>query len=70
MSSLPPLVDKALADCDYDLVAMEAEGRMRARIRGGVADKMRLRVIPEGTLLAVRDVGVADRIGPRRGRVN
>lgn len=63
MSALPPLVDKALADAGYDLVNVGGDGWARACISGDIADEIRLRVIPEGTLLAVQGAGVADRIG-------
>jgi hypothetical protein len=63
MAALPPLVDKALADTGYDLVEAGGDGWARARISGEVVDEIRLRVVPEGTLLALQGVGVAGRIG-------
>jgi hypothetical protein len=40
-----------------------ADGWARARISGEVVEEVRLRVVPEGTLLALQGVGVAGRIG-------
>jgi len=63
MATLPPLVDKALADTGYDLVEAGDDGWARARISGEIEDEIWLRVIPEGTLLALQGVGAAGQIG-------
>lgn len=63
MSNLPPLVDKALADAGYDLVEALGDGWVRARVSGDASGELRLKVVAEGTLLAVQDAGVVGRIG-------
>lgn len=63
MNDLPPLVDKALADAGYDLVEALSDGWARARISGEASGELHLKVTPGGTLLAVRDASVVDRIG-------
>lgn len=63
MNNLPPLVDKALADAGYDLVDALADGWVRVRISGIASGELRLRVVPEGTLLAVQDPSVVGRLG-------
>lgn len=63
MSNLPPLVDKALADAGYDLVDEVSEGWVRARISGDASGEQRLKIVHEGTLLAVQDANVVERIG-------
>ena len=63
MSNLPPLVDKALADAGYDLVEALGGGWVRARVSGDASGELRLKVVPEGTLLAVQEGSVVERIG-------
>lgn len=63
MSTLPPLVEKALADAGFDLVSDGENGWARARISGGVPGEVRVRVTSVGTVLAVREHGVVERIG-------
>lgn len=63
MSNLPPLVDKALADAGYDLVNPLPDGWVRAAISGVASGELRLRVVPEGTLLAVQDPSTVSRLG-------
>lgn len=63
MSTLPPLVEKALADAGYDLLSDVGNGWALARISGGVPGEVCVRVVPLGALLAIRERGVIERIG-------
>ena len=63
MSTLPPLVEKALADAGFDLLSDSDNGWARARISGGVPGEVGVRVVPQGTLLAIRKRGFVERIG-------
>lgn len=60
--NLPPLVEKALADTGYDLINTADNGWVTARVSGDPAEVW-VRIIPEGTVLAVPPPGVAERIG-------
>lgn len=63
MNSLPPLVEKALADAGFDLLSDAGNGWVCARTSGGVSGEIRLRATPSGIVLAVREYGVIERIG-------
>lgn len=63
MTRFPPLVEKALTDAGYDLFDDAGDGWMRARISGGVPGEVCVRAVPSGTMLAVRERGVIERIG-------
>lgn len=63
VSDLPTLIEKALTDAGYDLIDAAADGWTRARISGGVSGEVQVRAVPGGTVLAVPERAVAERIG-------
>jgi hypothetical protein len=63
MDKLPPLVDKALADTGFDVIESTGNGWIRARNSGNPSGDVQVCTAPEGTLLAVREQGTAERIG-------
>lgn len=63
MSTLPPLVEKALADAGFDLLSESDNGWARARISGGIPGEVCVRATSVGTLLAVHERGVVERVG-------
>lgn len=63
MSSLPTLVEKSLTDAGYDVIGDLANGWIRASVSGDSASDVRVRVQPAGIAVAMREPGLAQRIG-------
>lgn len=62
MSVLPVLVSKALADTGYDLIEESKDGWFFARVSGSPA-KLAVQPVATGTILAVPEPGLVQRIG-------
>jgi hypothetical protein len=62
MDVLPTLVSKALIDSGYDLLSSASEGWFMASISGATV-RVAVRAMDTGTLLAVPESGVMERIG-------
>lgn len=62
MSVLPVLVSKALADTGYDLIDQSNDGWFLARVSGSPA-KLAVQPVATGTILAVPEQGLVQRIG-------
>lgn len=62
MSVLPVLVTKALADTGYDLIEDSSDGWFLARVSGSPV-KLAVQPVATGTILAVPEPGLVQRIG-------
>ena len=58
-----PLISKALADANYDIVESVGNGWLRVSISGNVPGVVLVRTVDAGTLLVVGIVGAAEAIG-------
>lgn len=63
MPVLPTLVEKALTDAGYDLIGDLGTPWARASISGDDTSNVRVRAQADGTAVAIREPGLAERIG-------